>query len=297
MSRLGKFVRKPPHEKRKTFRFFARKALSKLPFLPVRARLDLAGGEQVQFWWSYLSHENHPERQLSSYWGNDHGELRFLWKFVQPSMVFFDVGAYHGIYSLLAGLKMASRGQIVAFEPSPRERRRFTFHMQMNGVSCARLEPYAVSNHGGRKRLFTVESDFSSMNSLKQPPIEWPTKQTTVETVSLDAYLQNRKIDKIDLMKIDVEGGELEAFEGAKHLLTAVRPLMICEVLDWVTQAWGYSAREIILRLRREGYQWFDFRDDGTIKPHSIRGQYPEIRNYLAVPEEKLPQVQHWRRD
>jgi len=76
-----------------------------------------------------------------------------------------------------------------------------------------------------------------------------------------------------------------------------MRPIIICEVLDWVTRPWGYPAFEIINCLREEDYVWFDFHDDGTISPHEIRNEYPEIRNYLAIPREKLPLVSRWRRE
>jgi FkbM family methyltransferase len=295
VSRIARFVGKPVSEKRVTARFFARKALSRLPFMPVRVHLNVAPGEELRFWWSYLPHIDHADRTLTAYWGDDCGELRFLWRFLEPGMVFFDVGAYHGIFSVLAGRKLASDGQVVAFEPSPRERRRFLFHIHMNGLSRVELEPLAVSGHRGTRKFFTVASDFSSMNSLQPPPIDWPVEETTVPTVAIDDYLAERRIGRIDLMKIDVEGAELEVFRSARRLLSSLRPILICEVLDWVTQPWGYAAREIVDCLRAEGYEWFNFRSDGRLEAHPLRGSYPEIRNYLAVPREKLFQIDPWR--
>src|SRR5712692_1673339 len=95
LSRIARFVRKPTAEKRVTIRFFARKVLSKVPFIPIRSRLSLAPHEELRFWWSYLPMADHSDRTLFEYWGDDCGELRFLWQFLEPGMVFFDVGAYH----------------------------------------------------------------------------------------------------------------------------------------------------------------------------------------------------------
>jgi FkbM family methyltransferase len=296
LNQVSRFMNKPPAERRVSIRFFARKALAKLPFMPIQVRLDVAPDEEIRFWWSYICHENHPEREFSAYWGDDHGPLRFVWQFLEPGMVFLDVGAYHGIFSVLAGMKLASGGQVIAFEPSPRERLRFDFHTRMNDLSRVCLEPYAASSGRSKKRFFTVESDFSSMNSLQEPSIEWPKQETIVETIDLDSYLRERQIERVDFMKIDVEGGELQAFQGARHLLTSIRPILICEVLDWVTTPWGYPAREIVDYLAAEDYEWFDFQNDGTLKPHIVRNAYPEIRNYLAVPREKVSLVENWRR-
>jgi FkbM family methyltransferase len=222
--------------------------------------------------------------------------LRFVWEFLEPAMGFFDVGAFHGIYSILAGMKLSCRGQVVAFEPSVRERRRFDLHVRMNGLGGIRLEPFAVSSRTDKLAFFAVAGSFDMMNSLKPPDVGTPVQETVVEAVSLDDYLATRQIERIDLMKIDVEGGELEAFRGARKLLESFRPILICEVLDGVTRPWGYAAREIVDHLRRHDYEWFDFREDGSVFPHIRRSEYPDPRNYLAVPREKLPLIARWSR-
>lgn len=239
---------------------------------------------------------DHADRTLWEYWGDDRGELRFLWQFLGPGMVFFDIGAYHGIFSLVAAKRLGAQGHIVAFEPSQRERRRFELHMRWNGVDGVRLEPYAVSSSSEPLKFFTVTSGFTTMNSLRRPPVDDPLSEMIVEAVSLDRYLEDRKINRLDLMKIDVEGGEIEAFRGSRHVLQVIRPVVICELLDWVARAWGHAARDIVRFLQEHEYEWFDFRDDGTICRHEARGEYRDAQNYLAVPSEKLSLVQPWQR-
>ncbi len=87
--------------------------------------------------------------------------------------------------------------------------------------------------------------------------------------------------------RLDTEGGEIEAFRGAKTFLSRYRPLIICEVLDLVTRAWGYAAAEIMASLRAYDYERFDILSDGQVVPHCPRKEYSEGRNYLAVPREK----------
>jgi FkbM family methyltransferase len=294
VNRIVRFALKPAAEKQTTIRFFSRKALSRLPFVPVRTRLQVGPKENLYFWWSQVPMVFHADRSLGDYWGDDRGELRFLWRFLEPGMTFFDVGAFHGIFSVLAGLKLSGKGRIVAFEPSPRERRRFELHRRMNGLAPMCLEPYAVSAGGGHATFFTIAKGYTSMNSLQRPAIDHPIKPMVVDKISLDEYLTQREVRAIDLMKIDVEGGELQAFHGARNMLRGIRPLLICEVLDWVTRPWGYEAREIVNCLQAEGYEWFDFRDDGSLEPHVIREAYPEVRNYLAVPREKRDMIERW---
>jgi FkbM family methyltransferase len=258
----------------------------------------MPGLEDFRFWWSYvpIAMSNHPERPLLDYWGDDCGELRFLWRFLKPGMTLLDVGAHHGVFSLLSARKLAGAGKVIAFEPSPRERKRFELHARLNGIHGICLEPYAVSAAGNTLKFYTVSSGFTTMNSLKKPPVETPVREELVEAVSLDEYLGAQGITRVDVVKMDVEGGELEAFQGSQRMLSEFRPLIICEVLDWVTQPWGYAASRIVRHLREQRYCWFGFRDDGAIFPHAEQREYPETRNYLAVPEEKLSLVQEGQR-
>ena len=278
-----------------TVRFFARRGLAKLPFVPVPIRLNLAPGSCLNIWWSYISETDIPGLALTDYWSSDQAELRFLWNFLRPGMTFLDIGAYHGIYSVVAAKGLASQGCVIAFEPSARERHRLALHLQMNGARIS-IEPYAITSQAGSFRFFTVTSGFTSMNSLAFPPVQNPVRETRVRGVCLDEYLATREMAKVDLLKIDIEGGELSAFRGAPLTLGLVRPVIICEVLDWVTGPWGYHASEIVKLLNSLDYQWFDFRQDGTLAVHAKRNKYPEIRNYLAVPREKLSQVELWLR-
>lgn len=91
----------------------------------------------------------------------------------------------------------------------------------------------------------------------------------------------------MDLVKLDVEGGELEVLQGASLVLAKFRPIFICEVLDAMTQAWGYNAREIVLIFQRSDFQLFEAQLDGSIVPNEVTDHYPDVRNYLAVPREQ----------
>ena len=281
--------------RRTTFRYFARKGLARLPFLPVPIRIKLANGAALDIWWSYMPGSNIEGLPLTEYWSSDRSDLQFVWTFLQPGMTFLDLGAYHGIYSVVAAKRLGSQRHVIAFEPSARERRRLGLHLQMNGCHVS-VEPYAVTHQAGSFRFFTVASGFTSMNSLVFPPTDNPVCETNVDGICLDQYLAAKRIAKVDLIKLDIEGAELDAFRGARHTLEVIRPLIICEVLDWVTRPWGYPARAIVESLHRLDYQWFDFCEDGSLRVHAERDEYPDVQNYLAVPRERLSQIESWRR-
>src|SRR5579863_274996 len=122
------FSKRVLRRRRTTFRYFARKGLARLPFLPVPIRLKLADGSQLNIWWSYMPGSNIEGLPLTDYWSSDRSDLQFVWSFLRPGMTFFDAGAYHGIYSVVAAKRLGLQGHITAFEPSARERRRLGLH-------------------------------------------------------------------------------------------------------------------------------------------------------------------------
>jgi hypothetical protein len=109
-----------------------------------------------------------------------------------------------------------------------------------------------------------------------------------VEVTSLDDYLGIDEISKVDFIKLDVEGSELDAIKGAVRVLaTAPRPVLMVEVYDIRTEPWGYQARQIVQFLSRAAYEWFSLRDDGTpqaIEPNKDRYD----ANLVAVPRERV---------
>jgi FkbM family methyltransferase len=290
--RVRRFLAKTPDARAVALRFAARKWLAGLAWVPTPLYVRLPAGERQWFWWSRVPPWFEPEMGALEQPGPDLAELRFLCRVVRPGMCFFDVGAYHGLYAVVAGRRMQGRGRLVLFEPSARARRRIGVHLALNRLRAS-VETRAVASTHGPRSFYLVVSGTETMSALVPPPTPSPVRRVTVESVSLDEYCAEQQVARVDLLKIDVEGGELEAFDGAGRLLEVMRPLIIAEVLDWVTRPRGYAARDIVRRLAALDYTWFDFTPGGGIAPHVPAAEYPDVRNYLAVPREKLAAVSH----
>jgi len=292
--RLTGFLRKPGREKSSSIRFHTRYMLAKLPFFPVPHRLLI---DNVSQWFvspCFMPRFTDRSRFLE-FITEDNAELRFAWRFLEPDMTFLDIGAYRGIYSLIASKRVTRSGMVVAFEPSSRDRRWLELNAWLNAVRGLTVEPYALGAASGTSSLFVVVSGYTSMNSLRAPAIDQPTTEVPIEVTTLDEYCAKRTLKRVDLMKVDTEGGELDVFRGATEVLARHRPLIICEVLDWVTRPWGRAAVDTVDYLADRGYEWFEFEEDGRVRPHTRRTEYPEVKNYLAVPRERLSVVDHLR--
>jgi FkbM family methyltransferase len=277
--RMLKFLRKPAKQKLETVRFFwnavfpAGPAEITLPFgskwMAQRSALD-AGLRSGEF-----------ERL----------ESIFAWKFLQPGMTVLDIGAHHGYYTLLASMRVGESGKVIAFEPSPRERKRLQRHVRLNECGNVQIEAYALGSEDKQADLFLVEGAEDYCNSLRPPVVQARTRTVRVKVTSVDEYLSRNRIEKVDFIKLDTEGAEREVLKGARRLLsTAPQPVVLSEIAEIRTAPWGYSAREIICLLEDLKYGWFSIGMDGTLS--ELRsGHNLQDANLVAVPNARRDEI------
>jgi len=287
LRRVADFLNKSWDEIFTSAGYFFRHGLAKIPYAPVPVRIKVSETEEVAFWWSYIVPFFDADRGFFDYWGHDLGDIRYLWRILRPGMVFLDIGAHHGLYSLVAAKRLGADSTVVAFEPSQNEFRRLRLHLRLNGMRSVRAEPVALGATSSNQKFFQIISGDNTRGGLRPPASSDRVLETLVETACLDDYLRRRAVNRVDLVKLDVEGAELEVLQGASIVLAKFRPIFIFEVLDATTQVWGYSAREIVLMFQKFDFQIFEAQLDGSIVPHEVKDHYPEVRNYLAVPKER----------
>jgi FkbM family methyltransferase len=203
-----------------------------------------------------------------------------------------DIGAHHGLYTLLASRKVGPSGRVMAFEPSPREYGILIRHLRLNGCLNVQTWQCALGSRNGKAELFLVEGQETGCNSLRPPKVSEPTRSISVPVLTLDSCLQREKMETVHFIKLDVEGAEIEVLRGAEQLLARQpRPVLLCEVQDIRTGPWGYAARVIVDFLRGRRYEWFALAAGVQLEAVSP-DQTSFDGNFLAVPEERLPEIE-----
>jgi FkbM family methyltransferase len=225
--------------------------------------------------------------------GFEVSECSLLSRLLGPGMTVVDVGAHHGLYSMLSSKRVGPKGRVFAFEPSPRERARLEKHLLANRCRNVSVHPFALGSKTGSEDLFLVDGAEDYCNSLRPPAVAALTSKIRVEVASLDAFLEHAGIHHVDFLKLDVEGAELDVLKGAARTLGEnPKPILLVEVFDLRTRAWGYKANEIVRFLYKAGYEWFRISDDETLEAVS-----PDLdvydANLLAVPSGDVTNVLH----
>ena len=161
----------------------------------------------------------------------ERAELRFVERLLRREMTVLDIGAHHGLYTLLCSKCVGRQGQVIAFEASPRECRRLAKHVRVNGCSNVRTEPHTVGSQSGSADLYVVNGSCNWGNSLRAPVVFESTFKIPVQVFPVDDVLLELGILRVDFIKLDVEGAELSALKGTARLLRGVtRPAILVEV-------------------------------------------------------------------
>jgi FkbM family methyltransferase len=203
-------------------------------------------------------------------------------------MTVLDIGAHHGLYTVLASKRVGPSGKVIAFEPSPRERKQLVRNVRINFCWNVDIEPYALGKEPARNNLYVVEGGEDGCNSLRPPAVQSEIRAVPVEVVTLDAIGSQLGLTKVDFVKLDVEGAELEVLKGALGVLQTIpRPVLLVEVYDIRTQPWGYKAREIVQFLDNQGFRWYELLKDGSIQAIASNLQTYDA-NLVAIPEERM---------
>lgn len=146
---------------------------------------------------------------------------------LKHGMTFLDIGAHYGFYSLLARKLAGNEGRVYSFEPTPD-----TFAMlssNLSQFSNVTLEQMAISNEDG-EATFIVNSDIAAaFNHLERTRhAEDDESRIAVPCRKLDTYCAGKGIAP-DLIKLDVEGAELDAVKGARQTIERHCPAIVLE--------------------------------------------------------------------
>jgi FkbM family methyltransferase len=181
----------------------------------------------------------HPSDDLALYFRHrgwfEEAEQAFCARWLGPGMVAVDAGAYLGAYTLLMAQRVGPTGQVHAFEPAASSVARLERHVALNGFPHVRVVRAALGAGPGRAVLRVYPSPWESLSRLDGAPVRRggvlvrPVAEEEVEVVRLDDYCAAHGVERVDLWKLDVEGAELAALDGARGLVErgGVRALLV----------------------------------------------------------------------
>jgi FkbM family methyltransferase len=165
-------------------------------------------------------------RALKARFRDSRAEVEIIRSHLRPGDIACDIGANKGSFVYWLS-RWVRHGRVVAFEPQPDLARRLADVCRSTGLDNVTVEAKAVYSHSGERELF-LPAGHQPGASLQRAALEMESFTTlSVPLVSLDDYFAAG--ERIALLKVDVEGAELEVFRGADRILRQHAPLLVFE--------------------------------------------------------------------
>lgn len=190
--------------------------------------------------------------------------------------VFYDVGANVGFLSVVGARLVGDEGRVYAFEPAPGNAALARRNAAANGFKQLRVIEKALTRRSGTGDLALARhSGGAVLADVGRPPD--PAGTLTVALASMDDLVERCGLEPPSFVKIDVEGAELDVFEGMQRTLARFRPTVLYEIDD--------PEHEGLSRKQTACEEWLRARD---YRIAELPASYPAIRwlvkHFLATP-------------
>ena len=211
------------------------------------------------------------------WWRTEPDTVRFIKEEFARGGTAFDIGANKGIVTYFLGKQAGPQGKVYAFEPQPEMGDQISRVAKSFGLHNVEIHGIGLSEGDGEATLFCGKPG-QTANMVASG--SWQNEEIKVPTRSLDSFVDEHNIKKIDFVKCDVDGFESEVLRGATGVMKEFSPKMLVEIGE--TKLPGIS--EI---LQEQGYDGGVFWRSGKRYPASettsISYRHPNAkwRNFL----------------
>lgn len=193
---------------------------------------------------------NEIQLRLNVYWGMvEFNDMSFLINCLQKKDIFIDCGANVGIYTILASKVIGAKS--ISFEPHPKTAERFLDQISINRINhLVTLIQKAVGSVPGKINFLNFSDTRSVLNKICTNADKKDNETIEVDITTLDQEIKNENIeDKNYIIKIDVEGYELDVIKGGKNLLQNERLIGIIVENNNMSEEYGISREQIHEKL------------------------------------------------
>jgi FkbM family methyltransferase len=219
----------------------------------------------------------------AAYW-----PVKLLWTQYEPETaalpllvprggVCLDVGANFGQFAVFLSRAVGADGRVHSFEPLAYNRAIFEKVMRRLRRRNVELHPWAVGSEKGVVRIATPDRNTGEAHVAPEGE--------EAKIVTLDGWAEETSLERVDFVKIDVEGFEMAVLRGAAGVIARFEPVILCEIQELSRSRYGIDPTEPFRFLAERSYRAFRWRP-----PHLVpcTGPVPGTINYFFVPRSRM---------
>jgi len=210
---------------------------------------------------------------------------------IQKDYTIFDIGANVGLMTLQFA-KLASEGKVYSFEPTHYALARLKRNLSLNPAIAEKVTVINsfVSEHSEKNAKIVAYSSWkvNGERDKNEHPVHLGTPKNTegVGSISLNDFVENEKIEKIDFIKIDTDGHEYEVFKGADKAIAKYRPKIIFEIGLYIMHEKNIDFDFYFNYFQKLNYKLIDSKTDKVIDLSNYKKYIPMngSTDLIAVP-------------
>jgi len=202
--------------------------------------------------------------------GFEEKEMRFLKKIVKQGDFVMDIGANIGIYTLFFSDLVGINGHVWSFEPSPFSVSLLRENVAMNFLQNVSVVEEVLTDKTGQVEFYVFEGTgdvYNSIGAITRPVEKLSAdKAIIVKSTTVDDFAEENKINKVDIIKIDVEGAEELVLRGAKKMLGRSNNVVVMlELYEPSLKQCGSSVEGIVSFMKGLGFGCWGIKDNGRL--------------------------------
>ena len=196
----------------------------------------------------------------------DQPGINFIKKNLKKDHVFIDAGANIGAYSLVASKIVGDQGKVIAFEPVKNTFDHIQENISLNNLKNIDLNKTALGEKKERITIYSGDDSNTGNSSIIKNEASHSASEE-IQCINFDEEFSD--LERIDFLKIDIEGAEYYALKGMIKSLEKFKPTILIEISDEIIDKADYSKKDLIVLLTNIGYQQYGLNESGEIIPVS----------------------------
>ncbi len=237
--------------------------------------------DRIDFWLTrvpslYLAVERRRE------WTN--WDKRVYLSFIRKGDVVVDIGANVGAHTVFFSHLVGPHGRVISFEPVAENlfalRALIAKRARFDNITVIDAALAAPDFAGGEAEIVAPVHDLTQASLRAHRAGSWEVdsdmRRFPCRIARGDEEPELRSLDRIGFMKIDVEGGELDAMKGSEQSISRHCPLLYCEVYEKWTRSFGYAPNDLIMYVASLGYVGARVISRGSVYPLKLKSAAPD---------------------
>jgi len=179
---------------------------------------------------------------------HENGEIKFLESKLKKGMNVIDIGGYIGISSVVIANSIGETGKLYSFEPVPEHLNILNKNISSHGLENVKTYQKVVGVHVGIIDFYKNDASSSIIPDRN-------TYKFQANTITIDEFLKDMDVDRIDFINMDCEGSELFVLRGARQTLQNNKIKIFCEIHHSFLKSLGLSVQKLVEYLHELNFQ------------------------------------------